>query len=323
MKSAWIGRVRLGLYLFGAGLLVYTIHRLGWQEILAIGSQGLSFLPLIALCTTSFYFLEGLGQKSMLGVDGKKVPGSTFVRTTLAAYAGSILLPLGRAGAEALRSAMYAPHVGGARALAASALFQAPALFSTGIHGLLCYVVVGASFGFESTIAWILLAHSVGSVLLAFVIFAVARRATLGRRLARWYPRLAESAEVFDAATKLPSSFFARAVGYCLLARVAEIIQYGVTLEALDLHPSLSQSIIAGAIHLVGATLGEAIPGQLGAVEGAFAYFAGALGLEGDRARAVTISLLIRVAQYTVAAGALVVSWLLSSQSVRVSREPG
>jgi hypothetical protein len=318
-KERW----RIGLYVLGACLLASTVYGVGARKILAVAARGLPFLPLIALCSLTFYSLESWAHRSMLGSERSKIPNATFVRTTLAAYAGSVLLPLGRASAEVLRTAAYSPYVGGARAVAASATFQAPTLLSTAVHGFACYLVLGSTFGFSQAMSWILLAHATGSCILAGLVFAVARRAALGKRVARWFPKLARHAETFDGATTLPIRVFLRATGYCLLARVAEVVQYAVILAALGLTPSPAMSVVAGAIHLVGATVGEATPSQLGAVEGAFAYFAEALGLGGDPARAVTIPLLVRAAQVALAAGALVFSWSPSRPTVPVSEEPG
>jgi hypothetical protein len=302
----WRRYGKIVLLVLGVGLLAYSIHTAGPRSLLAVAQDGLAFLPFIALCCGTFYFFEGYAQRAMLGAESGKIPPSVFIRATLSAYVASTLLPLGRAGSEVARIAAYAPWVGAARASAASATFQVANLSSTGIYGLACYAVVGGSQGFGSLIAWVLLLHAVGSCLLASLVLIVMRRGAPGRRLARVFPSLMVGAETFDQATALGFGTFLRAIGFCMTGRVAEVAEYAFVLMAVGLEPSVEGSFIAAAIHAVGASLGEAIPGQIGAVEGAFIYFAEALGLQGERGRAIAMPLLVRVAQFGLAACALV-----------------
>lgn len=307
MKGRWTKYGRIALLLLGLGLLGYAVHVAGPRTLLQVAQQGLWFLPFIAFFCGSFFVLEGFGQRAMLGEEALRIPLPVFARATLSSYVASVLFPLGRAGSEVMRISAYAPWVGAARATAASATFQIANLTSTGIYGALAYLVAGSALGFGSLMAWTLLLHALGSGLLAGLVLLVVRRGTPGQRLARVFPSIVVGAELFDRSTLLSLTTFLRAMAYCLVARVAEVAQYAVVLVAVGVAPSLERSILAGAIHAVGATVGEAIPGQIGTVEGAFVYFSAALGLEGEQARAIMMPLLVRVAQFGLAASALVV----------------
>ena len=307
MSGGWKKHGKLVLLLLGVGLLVYSIHAAGPKNLLDVARQGLAYLPFIALFCGAFHLIESHAQRSMLGAEGRRIPLSAFARATMSSYVASVLLPLGRAGSELVRIAAYAPWVGAGRATAAASTFQVANLLSTGMYGSLCYVIVGWSLGFDLVIAWVLLLHAVGSCLLAALILLVLRRGALGGRVAKMFPSLGAGAEAFDESTALPLDTLVRATGLCLLARSTEVALYAVVLLAVGVTPTLDRSVIAGAIHIVGATAGEAIPSQLGAVEGAFLYFSGALGLASDRSRALVIPILVRVAQFGLAALSLVI----------------
>jgi len=312
VTSPWAARVRLLLFLLGVLLLVYLVHRADPARVLATARAGLVYLPLLALCNGAFFVFEAYGQRSLLGEAGARIPQLVFVRTTLAAYVAGTLLPIGRAGAEVARIATYSPYVGGARAAAASAAFQVPALWGTAIFGTLCAMAAAAQLGPGSQLTWILLAHALGSLGLGVLLYLVLRRAALGHQVSRFFPSLAERAASFDAAAIVPTRLYWGAVGWCLLARAVEIAQFALALAAVGLIPTPTRATLAAGVQIVGATVGEAIPGQLGAVEAAFAYFAPALGLGEQAAHAVTMPLLVRVAQFGLAALALLASspWL-------------
>lgn len=308
MTRGLVERARPLLFLLGVLLLAYVVHLAGPAKVLAVAHAALPYLPLIALANGAFFLFESLGQRVLLGPERRLVPTSVFLRATLASYVASVLVPLGRAGAEAARVSAFSKYVGGARALAASTIFQIPALFGTAALGGLCALVGLASGGTTSTMTWIFCLHATASVILGCLLLLVLRRVPLGRHFSRFFPQLAARAESFDEGARVPGRLVMNAVGWCVLARCAEICQYGVVLHAVGLPFVPAHAVLAAGIQIVGATVGEIIPGQLGAVEGAFVYFASALGLDARSSHAVTVPLLGRVAQYGLAALALV--WL-------------
>jgi hypothetical protein len=318
VNDRWRERLQIGLFVLGAGLLAWSIYSIGPRNVLEVAKDGAKFLPLIALGSGIYYLFESHAQRSMLGAEKGKIPLAVFFRATLSSLVATLLLPFGRLGAEVLRVTAYAPYVGTARATAASATFQAAALLGTALFGVVCYLFVGSQLGFESMLAWVLLVHAAGSAALGGLLLLLARGASLGRRLARVFPKFAARAGAFDDAAALPISVFAQATAWCLAARAAEVAYFAVILIAVGLPPSISASVVASGIHLVGATVGEGIPNQLGAIEGAFVYFAGALGLGAEPARAIALPLLARAAQYVLAAGALVSLCFVSPNGTRL-----
>jgi hypothetical protein len=148
--------------------------------------------------------------------------------------------------------------------------------------------------------------HCLVSLGFATLMLVMTRNVAVGSTLLRRFPRLTEGAKAFDKAIKSPSEDYLVGTGYCVLARVSELSQYAVVLLALSVPLSPVKALLANGIHVVGSTAGEFIPGQIGTVESSYLYFAPALGLADSSARAVSIALLVRVAQYTEAAVAFV-----------------
>jgi hypothetical protein len=315
-----VARVRPFLFLLGLLLLAYLVHRAGPERVLRTARAGLGYLPLLVLCQAAFSTFESFGQRCLLGPDAAKLPTPVFLRTTAGAYAASVLVPVGRASAEAVRVGAYANYVGGARALAASTSFQVPALWGTAVLGALCVAASSVVVGPGSPLTWILAVHALGSFALGGVLLLVLERGALGSRLARFFPGLAERAQSFDQALAVPGRLHARALGWCVLARGAEVCHSSLLLLAVGLPLVPTHGILIAGIQIVGSTAGEAIPGQLGAVEGAFAYFAPALGLPPHSPLALTIPLMGRVAQYGLAALTLL---LLNPWSAGFKKLPG
>jgi hypothetical protein len=69
-------------------------------------------------------------------------------------------------------------------------------------------------------------------------------------------------------------------------------------------------------VHIVGATVGDAVPNQLGVTEGAYRVFAEAVGLGDAPARAVSIALAIRVVQLGLAGVAWCAAMVTRSPAV-------
>jgi hypothetical protein len=77
--------------------------------------------------------------------------------------------------------------------------------------------------------------------------------------------------------------------------RTAQVLQYTILVLAMSGSTSLGRSLLAQGINLVGTSLGDLVPGQLGVTDGAFALSASALGI--TAADAIAISVLAHFVQ--------------------------
>ena len=108
----------------------------------------------------------------------------------------------------------------------------------------------------------------------------------------------------------------------CASGRGAQLVQYGVLLSAVGGTASIGGAFIAHGIHLVGATLGDAVPNQLGVVDGTYRTFAPALGFSDAPARALSIAFLAHAAQLAVAGICVVVAALTRQDPERETTPP-
>ena len=104
-------------------------------------------------------------------------------------------------------------------------------------------------------------------------------------------------------ATSDPSARLGRAVCLSVLGRCIQCLLFMTVLYATSGLLSIVSGSIAQGISLAGSTVGDAVPQQAGIAEGAFVYFADALALTPEKA--VSIALVVRVCQLTLAATCL------------------
>ena len=151
-----------------------------------------------------------------------------------------------------------------------------------------------------------------GNTLLMVALSASVLAVLRGARAGRWIERLrrrftrsdAPSPELDpDARRRIPW----RAAAVCSLSRSAQVVQYGVILAAVGGILTVRNAFIAHGIHLVGATLGDMLPNQLGVVDGAYRAFAAEVGFADAPARALSIAFVAHAAQLLCAATCVVV----------------
>src|SRR5690606_14569449 len=87
-------------------------------------------------------------------------------------------------------------------------------------------------------------------------------------------------------------------------------MQYGVILLAVGGTLTIVSALVAQAIHLVGAGLGDMVPNQVGVTEFAYGAFAGDLDLEAVKAQAISIALVHRICQFALAGSCLAIGAL-------------
>jgi len=71
---------------------------------------------------------------------------------------------------------------------------------------------------------------------------------------------------------------------------------------------TLPAAMTAQGVQIVGATVGDVFPAQIGPAEGSYYAFAGVLGLGADPARAISIRILLLTAQLGLAVACLLVA---------------
>jgi len=154
-------------------------------------------------------------------------------------------------------------------------------------------------------------------------LLAILRDARMGRWLGRvrhrLMPKAAESPPL-DPVERRRIPWKA-----CLVStfgRLTQVVQYGVVLHAVGGVLTPSNAFVAHGIHLIGATLGDMLPNQVGVTDSAYRAFAADLGFSDEPARALSIAIVVRIAQLSLAAACVVVAALVSKQESPAGASP-
>jgi hypothetical protein len=303
--------VRIGLLVVGVTLATFLVRKVGVEKVVEAFRAAGPYLPLIALLEISVAATDTLGARMFAGPAARHVPLLTWLRTTAIVYSSTMLLPAGRATGEAGRAATLAPHIGVGRATGIASRVQAGALYGNAFVSLIAALFVGASMGWDAKLALALFGNVALCGLAGTVVFLLAR----STRFAAWLKKRAKkfveshSPSVGDPPTAAEE---ARGLLLCISARLVQTTEYAVVVGALGGGFSVAKGFTAQGIHLVAAAVGDVVPGQMGAMEGAFMLFGSALGFAGDPARAITVALVVRVAQVSMVLVTVIVASLVS-----------
>jgi hypothetical protein len=262
----------------GLGAIALLIRGVGAQALFAILRASARWLPLLVALDTLRVAAEAVATWSLSARVRRVVSIAELVRVHVVGYAIGMNMPAGRVTAEAVKAAMLSRHVGVAEAAAIGAGNQSAVMLSSSLGMIPCLIaalwLTGVS-PLSASFAVLVVMMSVG-----FVVFQLAcRKSRLGGALLRRITRLQEANGSFqEALDRMPvvpkvatlAGLFGRAVAG------AEVF---VLLVALGGRHGVGATLLALGVNIVGGSVGDLVPGQLGATDGAFALAAPSLGL--------------------------------------------
>ncbi len=310
MKRPSSGTILRGcLGVLGLFYVVHLIRAAGAGRVGAVLLQAGAWLPLIVALELYQAASDFGSLRAILGKDWRKVPARTWLRSSVVAYAMMILVPAGRAAGEVARAALLSRTLGAARAATTSTQLQAAYLSANGLLSLLELGFVAAFFGAGSTLALLLAGNVVFQALISAGLLAILWDARIGRGLdslrRRFVPGAVEAPPMDPAIRRrLPL----KACAICSLSRSMQLLQYAIVLHAVGGAFSARGAVITHGIHLVGATLGDLVPNQLGVVDGIYRAFAGAMGFGDAPERALSIAFVVRAGQFIVAGACVLIA---------------
>jgi hypothetical protein len=301
--------VQVGLGVVGLGLVTFLIRGAGPEKVARVLYGASFWLPFILVLEIAQAAADVVSLRVLLGPQKSRVPASTWLRSSGAAYAMMILLPAGRATGEVTRGALLSRHVGAAWAATAGAQLQASYLFANGALSAAAAVAVASLLGMGSPLALLLVGNAVLMAAISAGILAVLRGDRAGRWIEHVRQRFIRSTAHApplepEARRRVPW----RAAAVCTASRAVQVVQYGILLLAVGGAPSVRGALAAHGIHLVGATVGDILPNQLGVVDGAYRAFASAIGLGDAPARALSIAFVAHAAQLLCAAVCVIIA---------------
>jgi len=320
------GRQRLARALLataGLALIVYLVRGAGPDRVARVMWGAGSWLPVILALEILQMSSDVVVLRMLFGDAASAIPPATWVRSSAVAYAMMILVPAGRVAGEVTRAALLSGHVGAPRAATASTQLQSAYLFANGaLSGAACAVVF-LVLGPHSTLALLLGGNALFMTAISAGLLAILWHGRAGRWLEALRRRFARAVGPAVA----PEPAHERRVPWrealvCTASRVAQVVQYAVILRAVGGVVTVRSAFVAHGIHLVGATLGDMIPNQLGVLDGAYRAFAGDLGFHDDPARALSIAFIVHVAQLLCATACIVVAALTGRADPRGEAAP-
>lgn len=314
---------RAACVVVGLALGIYLVQGAGLARVAEVLRAAGVWIPVLVAIELAVIAVDLLAARALLlrhPVDGEPEPAflrpptfATWLRSSALANACSVFLPAGRAAGEGARAATLAPAYGTARVVAAFARLQVCSLAGTAAASLVLAALVAWLVPGPSVLAPLLLGNALVCAALAGGIFVVARN----RRLAAWLGRLRArfSSTQRDARAEKPlvdaapsRAATVRALAFCTLGRTIQAVQYGVAVLAVGGVFTLRSAVTADGIHLVGASVGDLMPNQVGAMEAAYAWFAEPLGFADAPARALSIAVVMHGVQVGVALVGLVLA---------------
>lgn len=311
---------RLFLALVGLLVIAGMVMKVGPDKVWGIVSGAGIWLPLVFALDIGWMTVEGIGLYVLYGPERRNISLSRWVQATLTQYATFVVVPVGRASSEVARAGILASEIGKSRAAAGAALMQAFTLVTNALVSSLCLAVVFATTRHTGLTA-LLSVNILATGGIGLAIYLVLRHVKLGGVLGRRFHKLATHGPKIDARVNESRPYHFACLCFCVLGRLIQTIQYGVIFLAVVGVFSVPFSFVAEGIQLVARSMGDAVPNQVGVTEGAFALAAGALELSEHPEKAISIALLGRVSNLSVAGLCALALQFFPKQARRVADE--
>jgi uncharacterized membrane protein YbhN (UPF0104 family) len=273
------------------GSVVYQAGAGATRDVLV---RALPFLPLVVLLEGCRIGTEVLAARDVFRLLRARVPMWALVKAQVIGYSICNVLPVGRMASEAAKAGLLKSHAKLSETAAVGAVAQALHLVASAvilIPGFLVLKASGGSVGLSLAIlGQCLLLAAIGGT-----IFIVARFVPLDRVVLRRLPKVSAALERFRLAMAELPRFPLSSLGWLVVNRALQVAIIGVLLRAVGAAWSVGHPVVAESVLIVGGSAGDVIPGQLGAIEGAFCFFANAFGT--TKPNGLAVALLIHLVQ--------------------------
>lgn len=286
------GRIAMAaLGLFGVALLV---HRASGSSVLAALRGAAVYFPIVVVLEGCMLACEAAGLYLLYGEDRRKLAPADLARAAVVAYPMMVLLPVGRAAAEAMRAGLLTQKTSGPRAAAAAARMQGVLLLANATVSAMCALAALLLLG-PSVLPGAIAINTVVVLVLGLSVLYGGRRVGLGAWLGRLSRHVGRSGTQFDEYLREGPAIPVRSVLWAFASRLLQLGQYMVLLVAVGGQFGILRALCTQGIHLVGSAMGDLIPGQLGVTEATYSLWSHTLSL--DAAAALAIALLSHLGQ--------------------------
>ena len=308
-RGYWLILGRAVLLVLGVSAVFGMVSQVGYAQILSAISRTAVWLPLILVLDLLWVAFEGCALLAIYGEERKRITCLSWLYVTLVHYTAFMLLPMGRAAAEVTRAALLKKQLDRDLVAVGAALMQSLTMVANGVTCLVAALFLRTLGHSGVLLAAVSTTAAVMSVL-GIASYLVLRHVKVGGVLGRRFSRFAEAGPGFDHKLRETARRHWIALAICVWGRVLQTAQYGVIVLAVTGDLSLGSAWIAEGIQMTARTAGDFIPNQVGVTEGAFVYFRAALGLDHAPALAMTVALVARLSNLSVASLCAVASQL-------------
>jgi uncharacterized membrane protein YbhN (UPF0104 family) len=262
----------------GLGALGLLVRSVGVGGLVTALRTSARWLPVLFAIQAARVALEAATTFAISERVRQRVRLPALARVHVVGNAVAMVMPAGRAAAEAVKAAMLSRFVGAPDAAAIGATNQSMAMLGSVLIAVPCTLAALALTGL-SAITLGLLALTVVSAALLAVLQVAVRRREIGGFFLRRVTHMEQATEAFrDAIARIPV-FPPAAVATSLAGRALNVVELGVLLHAVGGRHGPAEALLALGVNMLGGSVGDFVPGQLGATDGAFALAAPSLGL--------------------------------------------
>ncbi len=282
----------------GLTAIVWLAADIGTDRLLAAARELAGYWPVVLGLEGARIATDAAVVRTLYGERGSHLDWRGLAHASLVAYPVNLLLPAGRLGAEALRAALLRREVGLPRVASAAVLQQALPLLCQSIIAIPVAVVALVVWG-PTWLSGLVALQAVTAIALSTTLLFAMRRPAVGALVERLSVRLGAATTEVQADLRvigLPR----RALLLSALSRLCLGAQVVVLALAVGVPRGFVGGLLTLGVHLVGLALGDLIPAQLGATDGALAFGAEPLGA--PAASLVVVSLMFHASQLVWAA---------------------
>lgn len=282
----------------GLTAIVWLAADIGTDRLLAAARELAGYWPVVLGLEGARIATDAAVVRTLYGERGSQLDWRALAHASLVAYPVNLLLPAGRLGAEALRAALLRREVGLPRVASVAVLQQALPLLCQSIIAIPVAVVALVVWG-PTWLSGLVALQAVTAIALSTTLLFAMRRPAVGALVERLSARLGAATTEVQADLRvigLPR----RALLLSALSRLWLGAQIVVLAMAVGVPRGFVGGLLTLGVHLVGLALGDLIPAQLGATDGALAFGAEPLGA--PAASLVVVSLMFHASQLVWAA---------------------
>jgi hypothetical protein len=257
--------------------MFFVVGKKDIQNLEEAVRRSAALLPLMVLLEGVMLACSIFGLRALYGRQRDAISVRGWVRAAAWGYLVGLVAPAGRAAGEAVRAVILHKEGGGPTAGLAAVRIQAVALCANGVASVIAAVATYAVVGPTRLTAFVAINAAVTGFFGAGLVFGQKTKIAAG-----WMRKLHGPAKValFDEALS-QESHLARGFLWEVIGRGFQWSQYTLVVVSVGGHAGVLVGLVAQGVHLVAASVGDLIPGQLGVSEANFALSSAALGMSG------------------------------------------